>query len=103
MAQPANPFRNIRLMVRPAPRKLKILFAVLILTCAAALAALGIVQTRIRQQTRSALDQAGILEQENAELERKRENIGSRSAIKEIAKEELGLVDPDTIILDPNS
>lgn len=103
MAERANPFRNIRFIVRPGPRKLKILLAALILVCAAALVALSVVQNRIDQQTQAALDHAAALEQENAELTEKNENLGSSSSIKEIAKEELGLVDPDTIILDPNS
>ena len=103
MAERANPFRNIRFIVRPGPRKLKIILAALILACAAALVALGMVQTRIHQQTQAVLDQAAALEQENTELTEKKENLGSSSSIKEIAKEELGLVDPDTIIFDPNS
>lgn len=103
MAERANPFRNIRFIVRPGPRKLKIILAALILACAAALVALGMVQNRIHQQTQAVLDQAAALEQENTELTEKKENLGSSSSIKEIAKEELGLVDPDTIIFDPNS
>ena len=102
MAERANPFRNIRFIVRPGPRKLKFILAALILTCAAALFALGIVRGRIQQQTQAALDQAAALEQENAELIEKKENLGSSSSIKEIAKEELGLVDPDTIIIKPD-
>ena len=103
MAERRKPFRNIRFIVRPGPRKLKILLMALVLACAAALAALGFVQVRIRQQTQAALDQAAALEQENEELIEKQENLGSSSSIKEIAKEELGLVDPNTILIDPNS
>lgn len=103
MAERVNPFRNIRFIVRPGPRKLKFLLAALILACAAALVALGVVQNQIQQQTQTALDQAAALEQQNAELTQKKENLGSSSSIREIAKEELGLVDPGTIILDPNS
>ena len=103
MAERTNPFRNIRLIVRPGPRKLKIVFIALILACTAALAALGIVRGRIQQQTQAALDQAATLEQENAELTEKTEHLGSNSSIKQIATEELGLVDPDTVIIDPNS
>ena len=102
MAERVNPFRNIRFIVRPGPRKLKILLFALILACTAALIALGVVRGRIQQQTQAALDQAAALEQENAELSEKKENLDS-SSIKEIAKEELGLVDPGTIIIDPNS
>ena len=103
MAERTNPFRNIRFVVRPGPRKLKVLLLALILASAAALAAIGIVRSQIRQQTQAALDQAAVLEQENDQLTEKKENLGSSSSIKEIAKEELGLVDPDTVIIDPNS
>lgn len=103
MAERSNPFRNIRFIVRPGPRKLKIILIALILTCAAALVALGVVRGRIQQQTQEALDQAAALEQENAELTEKKDKLGTNSSIKEIARDELGLVDPDTIIIDPNS
>ena len=46
---------------------------------------------------------AAVLEQENAELAEKKEDLGSSSSIRDIAKEELGLVEPDTIIIEPNS
>lgn len=103
MAERANPLRSIKFIVRPGPRKLKIVLFALILACTAALIALGVVRGRIQQQTREVLDQAATLEQENAELTEKKENLGSSSSIKEIAREELGLVDPDTVIIDPNS
>ena len=103
MAERANPFRNIKFIVRPGPRKLKILLFALILACAAALIALGVVRGRIQQQTKEALDQAATLEQENAELAEKKEELGTSSSIRDIAKEELGLVEPDTIIIEPNS
>ena len=102
MAERANPFRNIRFVVRPGPRKLKIVLIALILACAAALVTLGIIQGRIRQQTQAALDQAAALEQENADLAEKKENLGSSSSIKDIAKEELDLVDPDSVIIEPD-
>ena len=103
MADRANPFRNIRFITRPGPRKLKIVFIALILACAAALTALGVVRSHIQQQTQAALDQAAALEQENAELVEKKEELGSSGSIRDIAKEELGLVEPDAVIIEPNS
>ena len=103
MAERTSPLRNIRFIVRPGPRKLKIVFIALILVCAAALTALVVVHGRIRQQTQAILDQAAVLEHENADLAEKKENLGSSSSIRDIAREELGLVDPDTIIIEPNS
>ena len=103
MAERRNPLRNIQLIVRPSPRKLKILFILLILACLIALGALGMVQNRIHQQTQAALDQAAVLEQDNKELTEKKEALGTSSSIRDIAREELDLVDPDTIIIEPNS
>ena len=103
MEQRTNPFRSIRIIPRPGPRKLKIIIAALLLACSVALIALGVVHSRIQQKTREALDQAAALEQENADLADKTENLGSSNVIKEIARDELGLVDPGTILIDPNS
>lgn len=103
MAERKNPFRNIKVIVRPGTRKLKIALILLLLISAAALVALGVVSSRIRQQTQSLLDQAAELEYENAELTDKTEKLGTDDGIRQIAQDELGLVDPDTVILDPNS
>ena len=43
------------------------------------------------------------MEQENDDLQEKTDQLGTSSSIKEIAREELGLVDPDTILIEPNS
>lgn len=45
--------------------------------------------------------QAAQLEQENSQLEQDIDSLGSLDSIQQIAKDELGLVDPDTIILQP--
>lgn len=103
MAERKSPFRNIRFIVRPGPRKLKIVLIALILACAAALITVGVIRGRIQQQTQATLDQAAALEQENADLVEKKENVGSGSSIRDIAKEELDMVDPNTIIIEPNS
>ena len=44
---------------------------------------------------------ASGLEYANEVLEQKTEELGSVQSIQDIAKEELGLVDPDTILIDP--
>ena len=103
MAQRQHTFRNIKVVVRPGTKKLKIILILLILVSVTALAALGIVRAQIESQTQAALDRAAELEQENAELTDKIDALGSSSSIEEIAQEELGLVDPDTVIINPNS
>ena len=103
MAERETPKRSIRVIVRPAAKKLKIALALLILISAAALAALVVVRIQIERETQAKLDQAAILEQENADLEEKTGQLGTSDSIRDIAKEELGLVDPDTVLIDPNS
>ena len=96
MDQRQSPLRDVKVVVRTGPRKLKIVLILLILASLVTLVSLGVVHHRIKSQTQAALDQA-------AELADKIENIGSSSVIEEIAREELGLVDPDTVIINPNS
>ena len=103
MSQRQYPFRNIKVVVRPGAKKLKIVLILLILASVVALAALGFVRAHIESQTQAALDRAAELEQENAELIDKIDSLGSSSSIEKIAKEELGLVRPDTVIINPNS
>ena len=102
MAQRQNPFRGVKVVFRPGPRKLKIVLTLLILASLVTLVSLGAVLYGIHSQTQAALDQAAELEHENAELEHKTDNVDSSSVIRDIAQDELGLVDPDTIIIDPN-
>ena len=55
------------------------------------------------QNDASMLNQIGTQEQENAKLKEKTEAAGTLEGIKDIAREELGMVDPGTVIIDPNS
>jgi cell division protein FtsB len=47
--------------------------------------------------------QAAELEYENEELKKKIDQLDSEQSVKDIAREELGLVDPDEVIVDPVS
>ncbi len=105
MAEQQNPFRDVQVVVRPGARKLKILVILLILVCTVTLIALGVVRSRIEDRTQDLLGQAATLEHENADLEKMNEQLidGGSDIIEKIAREELGLQDPNTVILDPNS
>ena len=103
MAERETPKRSIRIIVRPAAKKLKIILILLVLIGTVALAALITVRVRIERETQAKLDQAAVLEQENADLAEKTGQLGTSDSIRDIAKEELGLVDPDTVLIDPNS
>ena len=93
--------KNIQLVLRPNVPALKVLVILLVVFSMAALLALGWVQYRVGTQTEQLRWKAAALEQENAELEEKIANLGSPESVEEIAREELGLVRPDTIYIKP--
>ena len=101
MANKNTPPRKVKVEVRPASNILKIILILLILFSIVALIALRWVHTGIRNQIDELKDEASGLEYANEVLEQKTEDLGSVQSIQDIAKEELGLVDPNTVIIDP--
>lgn len=90
---------RIRILRSSTATKVAIVCAVVLSTVT--LAALhGILQQTL-EQTEALRQQAAQLEQENAELKDKIDDLGSVDSVEDIAKEELGLVDPDTVIIEP--
>ena len=85
---------------RPASNILKVILILLILTSIVAMIALRWVHSGILTEIADLKDEASGLEYANEELERKTEELGSVQSIQEIAQEELGLVDPDTVLID---
>ena len=76
-----------------------------IVTAAIALCTVTLVALRFTQwgnQEKLALlhNQAAALEQENAELSARISELGSVASFRRIAAEILGLVDPDTIVIE---
>ena len=90
-----NPFHKIKLVYQRSSLLLKLLVLVTILVSTAALLALRSSIGAYRQQTRVLQLQAAMLQEENQELAEKIAALGSKSSIRRIATEELGLVDPD--------
>ena len=101
MAKTNTPQKNVKVEVRPASNILKIILILLILFSIVALIALRWVHTGIRNQIDELKDEASGLEYANEVLEQKTEDLGSVQSVQDIAKEELGLVDPNTVIIDP--
>ena len=95
--------RKIQIVFRPSTTLLKIVVIVLIVFSTAALIALSWVRQSIQVQTEDLRQEAIALEQENSDLEHKIGILGSVQSVEEIAQEELGMVKPDTIIINPNS
>ena len=103
MAKRKNPLKNAKIVVRQSPASLKIILIVLILFGMVTLAALRWVHTGILEETENLRQEASGLEYANSQLEQKTNELGSVKSLEDIAREELGLVDPDTIIIDPQS
>ena len=93
--------KNVKLEIRPSPVALKVLLIVLILFSTAALAALRWVHNGIQALTENLRAEAAAVEYANSVLEQKKADLGSVQSIQDIAKEELGLVNPDTVVIDP--
>mgnify|MGYP006864432549 CR=1 FL=1 len=102
MANKSIPQKQVKVEVRPASNILKIILILLILFSIVALIALRWVHNGILTQIDELKDEASGLEYANEVLDQKTEDLGSVQSIQDIAKEELGLVDPDTIVIDPN-
>ena len=100
MAKKSTPPKYVKVEVRPASNILKIILIVLIVFSMVALAALGWVHKGILSQIGELKEEASGLEHANSELEQKLDELGSVQSIQDIAEDELGLVDPDTIVID---
>ena len=103
MAKRKNPLKNAKIVVRQSPASLKIILIVLILFGMVTLAALRWVHTGILEETENLRQEASGLEYANSQLEQKTNELGSVKSLEDIAREELGLVDPNTVIIDPQS
>ena len=101
MANNTTSRKKVKVEIRPASNILKVILILLILTSIVALIALRWVHTGILTEIADLKEEASGLEYANEELDRKTEQLGSVQSIQDIAKEELGLVDPDTILIDP--
>ncbi len=89
-------FRN-----RPAPNSLKILLVLLILFSMAALVALRWVHNGIRAEIDSLTGEAAAIEHANTVLDERTQKPDDPNNIRDYAREELGLVDEDSIVFDP--
>ena len=103
MGERKNPFRNLKFVVRPSTPLLKIVVILVILFSMAALVAMSWVRSSIAERTADMQAQAAELEYQNEELEEKVGKLGSVESVKDIAREELGLVDPDEVVVEPIS
>jgi cell division protein FtsL len=93
--------KKSKVEIRPAPTVLKIVLILLIVFSIAALVGLRWVHNGLRDEIQDLKQEAAALEQDNADLQKKIDDLGSVQSVKDIARDEMGLVDPNTILIDP--
>ena len=101
MAENKNRTLPFRLVIRRSSPLMKIVVLAAVVLSIAALLALRSAILDTRAQAEALRSQAASLEQENEELTEKVDGIGTVDGILQIAQEELGLVDPDTVVIKP--
>lgn len=101
MEEKKNPQKKVKIVVRSSPPALKIVLIVLIVLSMAALMALRLVHNNIRSEIQNLESEAAAVEYANSKLDQRLEDPGSVENVMDMAKEELGMVDPDTVIIDP--
>ena len=100
MKENTQPKKKTKWVRRSSPLALKILLAIVIVFSMAAVAALWQVHLAIQDYTQQIQREVADLEYANSELQDKVANPDSAQNIKDVARDELGLVDPNTIIID---
>ena len=103
MANIIEKLKLIKLRLRPSPRSTKIMLIVAILFAMTALIALRMAITDLNNREEDLRKKAAVLEQDNKDLQENIGILGSVQSIIQIARDELGLVDPNTVILEPES
>ena len=101
MAELKDLISRIKLVRQRSSNLSKIVVIVTIVLCMGALGTLRLAMNRLETQTGDLRAQAAALEQDNADLEEKIEDLGSVQSVHDIAQEELGLVSPDTVVFQP--
>ena len=103
MKKLATMLSRIQFGRRRSSNATKLVVAVSIVLCMVALITLRLSMNDLQNRTEKLYNRAAALEQENSSLENKIANLGTVQSVMEIAKEELGLVQPDTVIFVPAS
>ena len=101
MAKFKNPFQNIQIVIhRSNPLTKAVVIAAIVLSMAAVIA-LHWTQNALEAEIQQMRQEAAELQQENAELAESQLDAGNIQGVMDIAQEELDLVDPDTVLIQP--
>lgn len=103
MQQPNSPYNRIRFVYKRSSTLTKVLVLSAVVLSTVTLLGLRHRIQKTEAQIAATQSQLAREEQENAKLEQKIEALGTLNGAMQIAKDELGYEDPDTIILEPES
>jgi cell division protein FtsB len=95
--------KGIKLVLRKSKPITKVAVLVAVVLCTVALMVLRSATEDNRGQYEAMRIQAAYLESRNQELNQWIANVGTVEGIERIARDELGLVFPDTVILTPEN
>lgn len=96
-----NPLSSVKLVYRRSRPLTKIVVLAVVVLSILALMTLRSAIMTTREKTEDLRNEAMALEQDNSRLEQYIEELGTIRAIIRIAQEKLGLVEPDSIIIQP--
>lgn len=92
--------RRIRFVYRPSKPVVKWVVLAMVVLCTVALIVLGVAIDAAERQEEESRHLAIILEQQNDRLERYIAELGTVPGVIRIAREQLGLEDPNAIIFE---
>ena len=95
--------RKVRVVFRRGSLSLKIAVLALVVLSLAALLLVWLYKQDAQREYEKKRLEAIRLEQENSRLQEAIDKLGTLEGIAYIAKEQLGLVDPDSIIIEPEN
>lgn len=94
---------QFKLVVKRSSPQTIIIVCITVVIALAAVLVLHSLALNAQSQAEAWKAQAQQLEQENQALEEKIDDLGTLDSIKDVAEDELGMVDPDTIIITPGN
>ena len=103
MANIVNYLKHIRLDFRPSSGRMAHLFIGIILFGITGLVLLQSAVNRTEAANADLRAQAAQLEQENSTLDHNIRTLGTVQGVIQIAQDELGLVDPETVLIQPGN
>ena len=92
---------SVKIVYRRSSALTKIVIAVTLVLSLAAIWALNAATDNARRQTEALRQEAILLEQEESRLDQYISELGTVQGILRVAQERLGLVPPDSIIIQP--